>query len=347
LAAAVSCFELSDGHGLTLQVMDWGATWLSCQVPLDAPAGPGPLQREKPHTREVLLGHAQPLDHLTEPGYLGGVVGRFANRIAHAHYRQGGRSHQLLANEGAHQLHGGPEGFNSRRWAAQQLSAQELLLRLHSPDGDQGYPGAVDSELHYSVPARNTVQLDFCSRASATTPVSLSSHAYFNLDGAGTSVMAQRLQLRASRYLPVDAHSIPTSEWADVAGSRFDFRHARRLDAMDATGYDHCYVLDVTDAGAAAPAAELRSADGQLALRLYTDYPGLQLYTGQHLGGAHDRRGRHHAPQRGVALEAQYLPDSPNHPEWPGRSCFVEPGQVQRHSIRFEFLTPQSANWRA
>ncbi len=343
------CFELSDGHGLVLQVMDWGATWLSCQVPLNAAPGPGPLQRETSKKREVLLGHAQPLHHLTEPGYLGGVVGRFANRIAHAHYSQGGRSHKLLANEGEHQLHGGPEGFNQRRWAAQQRSAQELVLRLHSHDGDQGFPGALDCELRYSVPARNTVQLDFCNRSSATTPVSLSSHAYFNLDGAGTSVMAQRLQLRASRYLPVDAHSIPTGEWAEVAGSRFDFRHARRLDAVDATGYDHCYVLDDAEggAGAPAPAAELLSADGQLLLRVQTDHAGLQLYTGQHLGGAHDRLGRRHAPQSGVALEAQYLPDSPNHPEWPGRSCFVEPDQVQRHFIRFEFLTPQSANWRA
>jgi aldose 1-epimerase len=228
---------------------------------------------------------------------------------------------------------------------AQQLSPQELLLRLHSPAGDQGFPGAVDCELLYHVPARNTVQLDFCSRASATTPVSLTSHAYFNLDGAGTSVMAQQLQLQASHYLPVDAHCIPTGEWAEVAGSRFDFRQARRLGSIDATGYDHCYVLDAATGGVRAPgpAAELRSADGQLALRLFTDYPGLQLYTGQYLNQSRDRQGRFYAPQTGVALEAQYLPDSPNHPEWPGRSCFVEPGQVQRHFIRFEFFTPPRA----
>jgi aldose 1-epimerase len=343
LAAAVTCYELSDGHGLQLTVMDWGATWLSCRVPLDN-AGANDMPRE------VLLGHAQPQDHLSEPGYLGNIVGRFANRIAGALYQHGGHSQHLVANEGANQLHGGPAGFHTRRWLAQQRSPQELLLRLHSPAGDQGFPGAVDCEVRFHLPARHTVQLDFCSRASATTPVSLTSHAYFNLDGAGTSVMAQQLQVQGSRYLPVDVHSIPTGEWADVAGSRFDFRQARRLDASDSAGYDHCFVLDAaenveSDVGSPGLAAELVSADGQLALRLSTDYPGLQLYTGQHLGQSCDRLGQRYAPQSGVALEAQYLPDSPNHPEWPGRSCFVKPGQVQRHFIRFEFVTPSNARW--
>jgi aldose 1-epimerase len=326
--------------------MDWGATWLSCRVPLPLSDSPGAQ-------REVLLGHAQPLDHLSEPGYLGSVVGRFANRIANAHFSHGGKNHRLLANEGAHQLHGGPGGFNTRRWQAQQLSAQALVLRLHSPAGDQGFPGALDCEVRYHLPARHTVQLDFCSRTSATTPVSLTSHAYFNLDGAGTSVMAQQLQLHGSRYLPIDTHHIPQGEWADVADSRFDFRQARRLDSFDGVGYDQCWVLDpsfAADVGGRAdtssPAAELRSADGQLALRVHTDYPGLQLYTGQHLSGSRDRLGQRYEPQSGLALEAQYLPDSPNHPEWPGPSCFVEPGQVQRHFIRFEFLTPACADWR-
>ena len=328
-------FSLDDGAGTRLAVMDWGATWLSCHVL----AGDG-------QPREVLLGHAAPADHLVEPGYLGGLIGRYANRIAGARFRLGEQAVRLVPNEGPNQLHGGPRGFDKQRWTVIHASPTRVSLRLVSPDGDQGFPGEVQATVTYVIEAPGRITISFDAVTTAPCPVNLTSHAYFNLDGeharAADACDAHRIAIQATHYLPVDAALIPTGALAPVAGSAFDLR---RDTPLGARAFDHCFVLDTEAAAGNVPAARIRSGDGLLGLSIGTDYPGLQLYTGEHLALTRDRRGLPYAARAGFALEPQFLPDSPNRPDWPQVNCILHPGQrLQRHmSMQFEEYPPGPA----
>lgn len=315
---------LADGEGTSLMVGEIGAAWLSCRVPM---AGGEP--------REVLLAPPSADAVAMEPGYMGVVVGRYANRIGGARFVLDGRPVELTPNEGPHQLHGGPDGFDKRRWTLLRHDARELVLGLDSPDGDQGYPGRLQARVLYAIEAPGVVRLAFEATVDAPCPVNLTSHAYFNLDGVasddGLSIAGHRFALRASHVLPVDDALIPRGEWARVAGTPFD------LDGREPLGerrFDHCFILD----GGDAPQAEVLSGDGRLRMRLHTSYPALQFYTGQYLGGTRGRGGRPYPPGAGFALEPQFLPDAPNHPEWPGASrCVLRPGQRLQAGARFEF----------
>ena len=321
--------------GLQIQVSNYGARWLSCLVPM--PDG---------SRREVVLGHATLADHAREPGFFGAVVGRYANRIAGSAFTLDEREHRLVANEGANQLHGGPEGFDRRRWTVADHGPLHLRLSLHSPDGDQGYPGAADVEVEYRLdPAHHAVTLRFGARTSAPCPVNLTSHPYFNLDGGTAPVLGHRLHVAAAHMLPVRPDMIPTGEVAAVDGTAFDRRQARRIgDGLGqgeqqrlGSGYDHCFVLDDAAARGELAAAELTSTDERLAMRLFTDYPGLQVCSGNFVHNSSGRDGLPFERHAGIALEPQFFPDAPNHPVWREQGCIVRPGQPLSRWMRVEF----------
>lgn len=328
-------FTLGPAGGLQIAVSSFGARWLSCLVPL--PDG---------SRREAILGHATPADHAREPGFFGAVVGRYANRIGSAAFTLDGQVHRLVVNEGVNQLHGGPDGFDRREWTVIDHGPLHLRLALHSPQGDQGYPGDADVEVEYRVdPAAAAVTLQFSARTTAPCPVSLTSHPYFNLDGGTAPVLGHRLRVAAGQMLPVRSDMIPTGEIWPVDGTPFDLRQARRIgDGLGqgeqqrlGSGYDHCFVLDAAAARGTQAAAELTSTDERLAMRLFTDYPGLQVCSGNFV---HQSRGRDGLPfQRhaGIALEPQFFPDAPNHPVWREQGCIVRPGQPLRRWMRLEF----------
>lgn len=324
----------TDG-GLQIQVSDHGARWLSCLVPM--PDG---------HRREVILGHATVADHTREPGFFGAIVGRYANRLDGAAFTLDGHRHLLVANEGSNQLHGGPEGFDRRRWSVVQHSPLHLRMSLHSPDGDQGYPGDLEAEVEYLLePGHPTLTLRFGARVSAPCPVSLTSHPYFNLDGDAVTISDHRLRIAAAAMLPVRADMIPTGEIAAVDGTAFDLRQARRIgDGLGqgaqqrlAGGYDHCFVLDPAATRGELAAAELTSGDDRLAMRLYTDYPGLQVCSGNFVQNARGRDGQPFNRHAGIALEPQFFPDAPNQPGWREQGCISGPGRQLSRWMRLTF----------
>lgn len=332
---------LSSSDGLKLQVSTLGAAWISCRVPL--PGG---------ECREVLLGHPDPKTYPLEGGYLGQFIGRYANRIAGARFPlPGGGVAQLLANEGTNQLHGGAFGFHSRHFEVVECSDNHLHLALHSPDGDQGFPGALDLDLHYRVLEGLRLHVDWQVRCSAPCPVNLTHHAYFNLDAKHVDTRDHRLRIAGGRYLPVGTDLLPTGEIRKVDGSAFDLREGPVLrNAMRAAesqqlavghGFDHNWLLDKPIEAA----AELSNAE--LKLQISSDLPGIQVYTGQYLTGSRSRDGSPYAAYSGVALEPQYFPDSPNHPEWPQPSCWVKSDQVMRHWIKYNFTPAQSVELTA
>lgn len=328
--SAPSSFALQSADGLRVTVTNAGAAWMSCLIPV---AGT---------SREVLLGYQTPADYLTQPGYLGAVVGRHANRIAGARFALDARHFALQANEGEHQLHGGAGGFHRKLWDVVSHSADRLELALRSPDGDQGFPGELTVRATYRVEPPFSVSLTLEATTSAPTLCNLSSHAYFNLDGTG-DITSHRLQIAADRYLPVRPDLIPTGEQADVAGTPFDFREPRRigdaLQALEATQarplcHDHCWL---------GSHAALSSANGDLALDLRSGQPGLQFYAGEFLPRTPGRDGRPYAKHAGLALEPQALPDSPHHPEWPQRNAVLRPGETYRHQLTYRFTPARTA----
>ena len=326
--------QLHHASGLALSLSTFGAAWLDCQVPL----------ADGTRRRVILQRPAVP-DAATRRAYVGATIGRYANRIGQARITRGGQAWALQPNPGsAHQLHGGPEGFDQREWTVLHADATSARLALHSPHGDQGYPGALQAEVTYLLNDA-AIEMEAVATTTADCPVCLTNHAYFNLDGGIGDVRRHRLRIAADRFLPVDAALIPLGRLAEVAGTGFDFRAGQPIDAhwlLDeqqrlAGGYDHAFLLHGTCAGLAAPAAELTSADGALRMCLSTTLPALQFYAGQLLDGVAAPGGAPYPRCAALALEPQFLPDSPNHPEWPQPSCWLAPGEVYRHLIRYAF----------
>ncbi|ARU93433.1 galactose-1-epimerase [Tatumella citrea] len=321
---------LRNANGMDVTFMDWGATWLSARVPL--PDG---------SVREAVLGCASPADYLNQSSYLGACIGRYANRINQAHLIRTG--HQLAANQPPHQLHGGPEGFNHRRWLIVSQAPDEVTYRLHSPDGDQGFPGNLTVQVRYQLTDDNSLLISYEAETDQLCPVVLTNHAYFNLDANQGDARQHRLQITADRYLPVATDGIPDNDLQPVAGNGFDFRQEKQIaddfltdaDQKKVRGYDHAFLLNQRDPDSV-PAACLTSEDGKLSVVVYTDAPALQFYTGNYLAGTPARQGEYEDYQ-GIALESGFLPDSPNHPEWPQPDCWLEPGEKIHTTTRYRF----------
>jgi len=329
--------ELRLPSGASAAVLTRGATLQQLRVPdRDGTLG------------DVVVGLADVAAYEADTGYLGAVVGRVANRIAGGRFTLDGTVHQVPVNDGAQALHGGVEGFDARVWHAEEVtggSGPAVRLRLVSPDGDMGFPGELLAEVVYALSEdADGVHLELAYRAGtdAATPVSLTNHAYLNLDGAGAgSIEDHELVLAAGRYLPVDDGLIPTGELADVAGTPFDFRTPRRIGAslrdadpqlLLAGGYDHDWVLDDCGPGRFATAAVLTSARSGRTLTVATDRPGVQFYTGNFLtGSARTPQGRPVRQGDALCLETQAHPDAVNQPALrtaEAGDVVLRPGQV-------------------
>ncbi len=240
-------------------------------------------------------------------GSAGKTIGRYANRIARGAFALDGATFTLATNEGRNTLHGGPDGFSKRTWDVAAQSAASVTFQLRSPDGDQGFPGAMDVRVAYSWSDDNALRLDYTATTDKPTVVNLTNHVYFNLSGdASRPIAGYQLHLAASSYTPVDGESIPTGEVARVDASR-DFRTAR---AVGTTVYDCNFVVDGWD-GSLRYAGRLSDPETGRTLVVETTQPGVQLYTGK--PGA-------------IALETQHFADAPNRPNFP--STVLRPGET-------------------
>lgn len=268
--------------------------------------------------RNVVLSHADVAERLASPDYVGATIGRYANRIAGGRFDLGGTTVRLGTNDRGNNLHGGPEGFDVRLWDVASHADDAIELTLTSPDGDQGFPGEVTARVRYAV-AGSTVTVEMSATADAPTVVGMTNHAYFDLDGEGT-IDDHELVVEADQYTPVDDTGIPLGEHAPVAGTPYDLRSPAPLRAS----IDHNYVVRGNGLRRHAALSSERTR-----LEVWSDQPGLQVYTGDGFDGTV------HAPRSGVALEPQLFPDSPHHPEWP--SPVLEPGDTYRSTIEWRF----------
>ncbi|MFF7978721.1 aldose epimerase family protein [Streptomyces sp. NPDC007901] len=272
---------------------------------------------------DVVLGFAALDGYLEHPGpYFGALVGRYANRIAHARFPLDGVTYALEPNNAPNSLHGGAHGFDKRVWEVAGVEHGVRLTRV-SPHGEEGFPGRLEVAVTYTLDPSGALRISYEAVTDAPTVVNLTNHSYFNLAGSGNAG-GHELRIAASRYTPVDGDLIPTGALEDVSGSRFDFRTARKV----GSGYDHNLVLDKGVTAAAEEIAELHDPASGRTLSVSTTEPGVQLYTAEHLTGPF-------APGDGVALETQHFPDSPNRPEFP--STRLDPGAVYRSETVYAF----------
>ncbi len=332
----VRVITLGNANGCQVVFMDWGATWLSCLVPMQ-PSG----------TREVVLRSPNLKQHLQQNAYLGATIGRYANRIAEAKFTTSDvlepQTLKLSPNDHGNSLHGGPNGFDSKRWQVESYDAGKVMFSLVSQDGDQGFPGRLKVRACYELGSDNSVTASFEASTDKPCPVNITNHAYFNLASSHNSVLTHELQILADRFLPVHGSGIPRGDLTSVAGSRFDFRVSRRISdepppgQVVASGYDHAFLLNVDATTGLQPVASLVAPDRKITLTLATTKPALQVYTGNRLAGLAGAGGRLYAAHAGIALETGYLPDSPNHPQWPHPSSILLPGQRYAHQTNFCF----------
>jgi len=311
----VELFTLRGAAGIEVSIASYGAT---VQRVL-APDRDGQLA-------DVVLGHATLEEYLAgPPTYFGAIVGRYANRIARGSFELDGRTFSLPANDRGHTLHGGPDGFDASVWTPVSFGDDELVLRLVSPDGDMGFPGAVTVTAAYRLEGGGSIRLDLRATSDAPTVLNLTNHGYWNLAGEGSGTVDRHIvSIEAGRYVAVDADLIPTGELAPVAGTALDFRTPVPLGGARAV--DLNFVLD-DPSGSLVPAADLYDPESGRGLTVLTTEPGLQLYTGENLddGGA-GKGGARYRARHGVSLEAQHFPDSPNHPGFP--STVLRPGET-------------------
>lgn len=291
---------------------------------------------------DVVLGYDSVAGYEEGPGYVGAVVGRYANRIAGASCLIDGQRIPLEANEGSKQLHGGPRGFDRRVFEARQAGENAVTLTYTSADGEGGFPGSLTLRVTYTL-SETAVAMRYEAVSGKATYCNITNHSYFNLNGGGDA-MRHTLWLAAGRYTPVGPDSIPTAMARPVAGSPFDFTAektlARDIGADDQQlrnvgGYDHNFVLD--PAQGLRRAARLTGDRSGIVMETWTEKPGLQLYTANGLEGTvRGKRGVLYRPRCAVCLETQFFPDSPNHPEW--GDILLRPGGRYDYTTEYRFV---------
>jgi aldose 1-epimerase len=275
--------------------------------------------------------------------YFAAIIGRYANRIAHASFTLNGKKYSLPQNNGENTLHSGTHGFNNVVWKAKPI-ANGVELSYLSKDGDAGFPGNLSTTVRYTL-IKGDLRIEYAATTDQDTVVNLTNHSYFNLAGQG-DILKHELTLYASRFTPVDASLIPTGELKSVESTPFDFRKATvvgvRINADDSQlhlgrGYDHNWVLD-SKGGKLAEAAELYDPSSGRVLKVLTDQPGIQFYSGNFLDGSIKGKGGKPMELRSaLCLETQHFPDSPNHPDFP--TTELKPAQRYHTVTVFRFST--------
>jgi aldose 1-epimerase len=329
-------FTLTNARGMEARFIAYGGTIVSIRVP-----------DRNGVFADVTPGFDSPDDYAQDGRFFGGLIGRYANRIAHARFTLDEREYWLAPNEGENQLHGGPNGFHRVTWHVALSDASTALLSHRSDEGDQGFPGTLHARVTYAVTEDNELVVDYAAIADAPTPVNLTQHAYFNLAGHDAGdVLDHELTLNARNFLPVDAALLPAGAMRSVAGTAFDFIAAHRIgerieqhdeQLIAGHGYDHNFVLEGRGRELALAARVHEPTSGRV-LEIFTTEPGIQFYSGSGVGGGRAGKGGHvYARNAALALEPQHFPDSPNHPEFP--STILRPGEEYRSRTVYRFST--------
>ena len=331
----VDLYTFRYAKGAEVRICNYGGIVVSFKVP-----------DRKGQLGDVVLGYDDFASYLKQNPFFGCLVGRYANRIANAKFTLNGREYTLVANNGPNAIHGGLKGFDKVVWDAKVLATLQgpaLELRYVSKDGEEGYPGTLTVKAVYTLTEDNALKLQFTATTDKDTVLNLTHHSYFNLAGQG-DILNHQVMIHADKFLPVDSTLIPTGELRPVDGTPFDFRKptaiGARINQDDeqlkfGKGYDQNWIINKS-MGELAPAARVYEPTTGRVLEVLTTEPGLQFYTGNHLGGSITGKGGWVYKSRDAfCMEPQHYPDSPNHPEFP--SVVLKPGETYHNTIIYRF----------
>ena len=279
---------------------------------------------------DIVLGFDSAAEYLERPGCHGATIGRYAGRIGQGRFTLNGTLWELEKNRGAHTIHGGPVGFHRRLWTVCAASEEQVELELFSPDGDQGFPGAVTVRAIFRV-EQNALFLEIHAQSDADTPFSMTNHVYWNLSGhASGTVDGHVLTVPAETYLETTEENIPTGQQQSLAGTPLDLRTPVRMEHVHA---DHSFLLP--DWGKTRFAGRIHEPSCGRWMELSTDMPCVQVYTADKMAAMSGKSGAAYGPRCGMCLEAQFCPDSPNHPEFP--EAILPAGAKRQYQICWRF----------
>ena len=332
---ATKLYTLKNAAGMEVCITNFGGRLVSIMVP-----------NKNGEMTDVILGFDNVLDYKNIANDFGASIGRYANRINQGKITVDGVEYQLPQNNYGHCLHGGPEGWQYKVYEAKQLNDTQLELVLNSPDGDSNFPGNVVAKVVYTLTEDNAIDIAYEATTDKKTVINMTNHAYFNLNGdPSVSSMNQILYIASDSITPVDDTFMTTGEMLAVAGTPFDFNTPKAIE-QDVTnfdneqikfgnGFDHNWVLN-TKCDITKLAAKLTSPVTGITMEVYTNEPGVQVYTGNFLDGTVTGKKGIVYPQRAsVCLETQHYPDTPNKAHWP--SAILEPGQTYRSQCIYKF----------
>ena len=335
----VHLYKLTNSHCMRVRIITYGGIIQSLSVP-----------NRNGRVRNVALGFSS-LDQYVNQNdpYFGAIIGRYANRIADGRFTLDGVTYDLPVNNDPNTLHGGPKGFHTRVWGAQPVqdtNSVGLRLSYTSRDGEQGFPGRLETEVRYTLTENNALRMHYLATTNKPTVINLTNHSYFNLGGEGSgTIYDHKLKIHANHYSPVDSTLIPTGRIARVAGTPFDFRTFKAVGArirnshpqlLTGLGYDHNYVLN--GGQGLKPAARLADPESGRVLHILTTEPGIQFYSGNFLDGTLiGTSGHTYRQSDGLALETQHYPDSPNQRKFP--STVLRPNETYDTTSVFRFST--------
>ncbi len=324
-------YYLTNSSGMEVAITNYGGRVVGLVVP-DNQGRPV----------DVVLGHGSIEDYLqTTEVYFGALIGRVGNRIAGGRFSLEGVEYKLPQNNGPNTLHGGLKGFHNVVWDARQLSDSSLVLNYFSPHGEEGFPGNLDVEVTYTVTAQNGLKIDYGAQTDRLTPVNLTNHAFFNLNGEGSGTINNHtLMINADYFTPVDSTLIPTGELESVQDTPFDFTsHIKIGERLDSTantqleygqGYDHNFALNLSEEDMPL-VAQIKGDKTGIVMSVYTNEPGLQFYGGNFMRSQNKlKSGAKDDFRTAFCLETQHFPDAVNQPDFP--SVLLEKGD-EYHTV--------------
>ena len=332
--AQTDLYTLKNKAGMEVCITNFGGRIVSIMVP-----------DKNGEMKDVVLGFDSIADYINVPSDFGASIGRYANRINQGKMVLDGDTIQLPKNNFGHCLHGGPKGWQYQVYEANPIDETTLELTRFSPDGDANFPGNLTAKVLFKLTDDNAIDIKYSATTDKKTVINMTNHSYFNLSGNPSKAATDHiLYVNADNYTPVDRTYMTTGEIVPVKDTPMDFttpkavgRDITNFDFIQlkyGNGYDHNWVLN-TNGDIKKLAAKLTSPESGISLEVYTNEPGIQVYTGNFLDGtAKGKKGIVYNQRASVCLETQHYPDSPNKPQWP--SVILEPGQTYNSECIFK-----------
>ena len=336
---AVDCCTLKNSGGMSAELLTYG-----CRIAkLLVPDRTGKIEN-------VVIGHDTLAEYATGNDVFGAVVGRYANRIGGAQFQIGGKTYHITKNDGENSLHSAPGGYQDRVWRVKRSSndndAPSVTFAYRSQDGECGFPGNVDVEVTYTLSTDNALIIDYGAKTDAETPFNLTNHTYFNIVGdPAKDILSLEMQLNADSITDVDGALIPNGKMLSVEGTPFDFRKPKTIGqdirsqdrlVKQAGGYDHNFVLSRRPSSGVRKAGEIYDAANGRRMLVFTDLPGIQIYTSNSFApGIRANGGVEMKPYHAVCMETQFYPDSVNRPEFPYAN--LKPGKPYHSTTIYKF----------